>query len=308
MDDCDSFVMTLMKLKEMVDKQIESGVIDSERLAREFLSLSIFDDVNAYNKSEKNLRECEPFEELYQKYLRRYIQYKDSFEDLYQGIAERVHRREYASGGEGTHRGYYYPSILDLIVTGVSRGKLLKRKPRNGCSVYEYLFDTEDNLICVQQGEYDDGVHNPSYIELFVREDNVVLSFEYEMNPYHGPRLFIMSECHYSNRQRIKYGYSGCWTIFNEKDIQTRKYGGDIMVEDYEYDEDGLFHTLHWARYSPSLNSLTIEKHCFSRDEEGNLSSFFREQTAGYVHPANVNNPPWFCQMKKKRKGITPFE
>ena len=301
--------ISLNKAKEIADEQLRTGEFDPERLTRETLSLSIFDDINAYQKSEKNLRECEPFEELYQKYLRRYEQYKDSFEDLYKGIEDRVHRREYASGGVGTHRGYYSPSMSDLIVIGANRGKLLKRKPNTGKLVYEYLFDKEDNMICVRWGEYNDGVSNPSEIELFFRENDIVFSFVYDINRGFYPKLCIMSECHYRDGIRIKHEYAGSWSIFSEKDIKTRRACNTIMVEDYEYDEDGVFQTLYRALYYPSIYSITIDKHCFYRDEEGDLSSYIREQTAGYLPPTNDDRKPqWFCQMKKKRKGITPFE
>lgn len=58
---------------------------------------------------------------------------------------------QYSEGGETIHRGYYCPSpVLDLIVGGLKRGKLYKRKPDFGKYSYEYCFDSNNRLILVK--------------------------------------------------------------------------------------------------------------------------------------------------------------
>lgn len=103
-----------------------------------------------FNRSEEYLKECENYEILNQKYIRLQKQYNGSYHELNKAIESRIYRREYSKGGKNIHRGFYSPSNLDLVHNNCNRGKLLKKSPKNNNYDYEYLFDSQNNIICVK--------------------------------------------------------------------------------------------------------------------------------------------------------------
>jgi len=262
-----------------------------EGMIEEIFELDSFKELNEYRKSEENLKRCQPFEDLNEKYILLQEKYANSFDDLHKDIEIRTHRREYSKGGTTLHRGFYSPSLTDLVTIGSSRGKLLKRPPKESNFNYEYLFDEQNNLLCVYK-YYDDYERNvPHETELFVRLDNKVLGLEF--NSVRG--LNVISECRYENKKLANYemalcelhslGKAGCTQI----EVETREYKNDLLQ------------VFCWYRYSPSIRLLTNEKYTFLRDEEGNLSAFTINDLGGYRPEGSCDDQTEYPLTKKAK-------
>lgn len=261
---------------------------------REEIGLDELKEALAYNQSEKNLRNCESFENLNQKYILLQEQYANSFQELNASIDSKAYRKEYSKGGATLHRGFYSPSSLDLVVGGCNRGKILKGTPKNNTYDYEYIFDDKGILICSKKySDEFDGVFSIIAIELFVYEQNRVLSFVFE--PYHNHALSFISECQYKNERLVRY----------ESAICELHYGGkgctEINVEIFEYVDD-LLRSIFWYRYTPSIKQLDENKFIFFRDAEGYLSTYTVEQLGGYAQNNNFSHSSDYYRVKAKRK------
>lgn len=67
--------------------------------------------------------------------------YTDQLPALAQAAEEATAEERYSVKGETTYRGYYHPSpVQELIVTNITRGRLVKKPPASG-SYYHYRFD-----------------------------------------------------------------------------------------------------------------------------------------------------------------------
>jgi len=272
--------------------EIWKGEFNPEKQFKELDEIDEIKALRAYNNSAENLKNCEPFEQMNQKFILLQNQYGNSFNELYKDIDKKICRREYAKGGLGFHRGYYSPSMMDLVVGGVNRGRLLKRLPKNNNYNYEYLFDAQDNLICV----HDYGInstHKPVSTELFVYQEDKVLSLEFYY--YENISLHFISECQYENKRLIRYESARC-NLF---------YGGsgctEINVETYEYTND-LLQSFCWYRYNPSMRTLTQEKFIFNRDEEGYLSTYVTKQLGGFKPKTKFESGEDIYNVRVKRK------
>jgi len=249
-----------------------------------------FEELAQYNGSEENLRNCEPFEQLNQKYISLIKQYSNSFHELSNDTGSRVSRREYSNGGEVMHRGFYSPSMLDLVVGGMNRGRLLKRPRKGKINDYEYLFDAHDNLICV----YASDEFKLTNTEFFVHSENKVLSFVFNTNEW-GNTLSLISECHCENGRLIRYEVADVMSIFDEESCNT------INVEISEY-AGGLLQSFLWYRYIPDFRSLEQQKFVFSRDEEGYLSTYTVKNLSGFKAKSGSDLEKMTYEVRVKRK------
>ncbi len=67
---------------------------------------------------------------------------------LKSNFESRVVRKEYATGCRHMHRGFYCPSpVQELFVSGIKRGRLLKRVTARTFPCHEYGFDRDGRLI-----------------------------------------------------------------------------------------------------------------------------------------------------------------
>lgn len=239
-----------------------------------------------------DFEDCKFFEQLNQKYISLQKHYANAFYELSEGIESKVYRREYAKGGEGFHRGVYSPSNLDLVVGGVNRGRLLKRPPKENNYNYEYLFDAQGNLICVYDYGNFDGIYKLVTTELFFRKTDLVLSLVYDSDEYHG--LSFMSECQYENGRLARYENVVCDLYIGGEGCT------EISVEIPEYVDDNL-QSLHWYRYTHSLQLLDHDKFTFSRDEDGNLSTYTAEHIGGFKPKSNFNLDWRIYSVRKRR-------
>jgi hypothetical protein len=270
-----------------------SEEFDLEKFAREITEIDEFKEVLAYNQSEENKKNCEPFELLNQKYISLQKQYSNSFHKLSEDVESKVYRREYAKGGEGFHRGVYSPSMMDLVVGGVNRGALLKRPPKDNKYNYEYLFDAQDNLICVYGYNNFNGIYKLVTTELFVHQPNIILSLVYDSDENHG--LSFMSECQYDNGRLVRYENVLCDLYVGGKGCV------EINVEIHEY-VGNILQSLHWYRYMHSIQLLEHEKYTFTRDKDGYLSIYTVEQIGGFKTKTDFNCEKVIYNVRKKRK------
>ena len=270
---------SLKQLIGVANKYIDNKEFDADKLSDEFMSIDAFRDMKAYLQSEENQREIQPFEALNQEFVSLHAQYKNSFEDMHRDAEQKAFRREYASGCMGLHRGYYSPSHTDSIAQGVSRGHLLKRKGSR--YAYEYVFDADDNLICV----YGYGYHNKSRVpvttELFVRKKDIVQSFVFERDLNGWKNLDYISECRYKDGKIMEYRIAFCGLIDSESSAKRGKQCAEVDVEAYDYEGDAI-KTFRWYRYLTSSKMLSADKFTFTRDESGKVLSFNSESIDGY--------------------------
>ena len=277
MDERDFVEKALKQSIEVTNKCLASGKWDSEQLLQKLLDIDALQEVNAYRKSEENQKNCEPFEQMNQKYIRLHSQYKNSFHDLYREVEQKASRREYAKGGASLHRGFYSPSLLDVVVRGCSRGRLLKKPPKSGNDIYEYLFDEKDQLICVYFYAYYDGQQKPDVTELFVQKTENILSLGFERLGCDDSALSFFSESHYEDGKQIQYQFADCRLLGAEKTEVLGANCGELQVEAYDY-SNRVLQSLHWYRYMPSVHLLEQERYTFIRDAKGYLSAFSIER------------------------------
>ena len=266
---------------------------DLEKLIKEITDTDELKEIVAYNHSEKNLKNCKSFELLDQKYIQLQKQYANSFHELNKGIESKVCRREYAKGGEGFHRGVHSPSIMDLVVGGVNRGRLLENVPKDNNYNYEYLFDAQNNLICVYSYSKFNDVSELVSTELFVYQQNKILSLVFNPDEDHG--LSYMSECQYENGRLIRCENVLCDLFYGGKGCT------EINVEIHEYIDD-LLKSFHWYRYIPSIQLLDHQKFTFARDQEGYLSTYIIEQIDGFKTETDFDYEQAIYNVRVKQK------
>ena len=267
---------------EKIDMSKKSNL---EKLTKGFPEIDGLKKLFTYSQSAENQKGCQPFEELNQKYISLQKQYVNSFHELSKDIVFMIYRREYAKGGEGFHRGVHSPSVMDLVVGNYNRGRLLKNPQKEKNYNYEYLFDAQNNLICVYNYSNFDGASKLISTELFVRQQNKTLSLLFDSDNEHG--LSFMSECQYENALfEMSYDSKDCT---------------EINVETYEYEND-LMQSFSWYRYAPSIQLLDQYKYTFTRNEEGYLFTYTVEQLGGFKPEAQFDREPVIYEVRKKRK------
>ena len=229
----------------------------------------------AHVNSQENLDKCVPFEELNQKYTLLARKYANSYCDLYIGIASRIHRREYSRGGKNLHLGYYSPSLTDLVTGNCSRGKLYKRIPTKNTYNFEYLFDEDRRLICVN--EYSKGCGNDDFrivsTEFLIYEGNTVTTFLYAISPCTNETpnsLILITKSEYSDGQITRHEEVLCSLACTDNSCS------EINTEDYEYSEKRLKKLL-CSSYTPP-KSIIITEYSFDTDADGQPSAYKSEQ------------------------------
>lgn len=239
--------------------------------------------------SDENKKQISLFETCCEEYVALWKQYKNSFEELQNAAENCVARREYAKGGEKIHRGAYFPGMKDFIVGGMNRGRLLKKAPKDNRYNYEYLFNSDNQMICVKKYLLNSrSDYCLAEIEFLIHKENEVLSLMFdqwnETWLIHG-----ISKCKYKNQLLLRYEKA----LFGVKENESVKINTEIHrtiqelldlsyfefecdrldVEEYQYTED-LVASFHWYDYVSSLKTLTDYFAAFQHDEDGCLSSY----------------------------------
>lgn len=119
-------------------------------------------------------------------------------------------KKVYAKGGLNLRRGYFNPSrIVELLITNIHRGKLIKRVTRASKPDYCYYFDDE-RLILSEKNPGDKKYRNFEWIN---RENN----YEYSI---------------------IKEEYSACITVseYNKRKVMRNVFFyGDLSLEYFQF-------------------------------------------------------------------------
>ncbi len=216
---------------------------------------------------EEVLVETKRFEQLNQHFVSLKNQFCDKFHELNAQAEKRAHRFEYAKGGELMHRGFYSPSLEDLFVGNVSRGRLLKSMPKKGFS-YEYAFDSCGKLIaCKQYSNVSAVSQDIDDIEFLIYENERVLSLIY--NTFDN-RIDIISECYYVDGRLQKYQLA----------ILLDDTCAEIKEEELVYADD-LVSELYLKRYMPLSGDFYEEKYSFLYNDKREISSY----TVGQLYP-----------------------
>lgn len=271
-----------------------------------------------YLNSEENKERIAPFEQLCDEYLALREQYNNSFEELNRAAEEKVVRREYAKGGEVVHRGAYFPGMLDLIIGGMNRGRLLKKPPKDNHYNYEYLFDADDRLICVKSYA-SDLKYRLTDIEFLIHKDDEVLSLIFERHIDDTWLIHGMSKCKYRNGLLLRY--ETVWFGMKENEsmkisVDTSKTLADLInmsylkiecsqidIEEYQYTE-GLVNSFCWHHYTPDLKALEENLVTFHRDEDGDLSTYTIKKIGGLksLWAEEEEKQVYRVSSKKKKK------
>ena len=155
-------------------------------------------------------------------------------EELRQACEALTSRTEYASGCKYLHRGFYAPSpVLPMIVTGLKRGKLLKRLTMLSKPSFEYGFDADGKLLWAK------GLDNntPISTEFLVRENNAV----YGITLTAHDDLQSITEEIYEDGRIIRYTKGMNFPFSREPSLY------ELACETYTYESSQL-QCCHWHR------------------------------------------------------------
>lgn len=179
------------------------------------------------------------------------------------GMAEKnVVRKEFSRGGECLHRGFYCPSpILDIVIGGCKRGKLLKQLRK--APDYEYCFDSHNKLILVKKRDGNDTVHE---IELIYNYMDLTESIVFSI--HEGTfRISCLTRCAYKNG--LIQSYDNAQIIDKPFDCY------EIITEKYFYNDVLTSSTLQ--RYNFDVKILTDNRFFYNYDSDGKMVSYTSE-------------------------------
>lgn len=185
--------------------------------------------------------------------------YEDKLSELRTAAEERIVWLEYSKGGETIHRGYYCPSpVLDLIIGGMKRGRLFKKKkPEFGNYSYEYGFDMNGRLQRVKGVNEFTTPDSRFDEEYLIYIDEIVYGLEFD----NLGELGVVSKCVYDNGKLMKYERSLCGT----EDF------ADLHYEEYTYDNNRLSEVDLFFNITPQLELYEENRLIVEHDEDGNI-------------------------------------
>lgn len=208
--------------------------------------------------------------------------YADKLLELRTAAEEKIVRLEYSKGGETIHRGYYCPSpVLDLIVGGMKRGRLFKKKkPEFGNYSYEYGFDKDGRLLRVKGVNEFTTPDSRFGEEYLIYIDDIVYGLEFD----NSGDLGVVSKCIYENEKLMKYERSGCWT----------EEFADLQYEEYRYENNLLSEVDFFYNIDPLLGLYQEERLRVENDEVGNIiriisSTIFEGKTETHIKNVKPN-------------------
>lgn len=186
-------------------------------------------------------------------------EYANKLPELRASAEKEIVRLEYSKGGEVIHRGYYCPSpVLDLVVGGMKRGRLFKKKiPHFGSYSYEYGFDKDNRLIRVKgvnEFTTPDSRFDEEY--LIYRED-IVYGVEFN----NLGELNVVSKCVYNDGNIIKYERSSC----NMEEL------ADLYVEEYTYENNKLVEVHQFYNITLSMGLYSENRFLVDQDQNGKI-------------------------------------
>jgi uncharacterized protein YlzI (FlbEa/FlbD family) len=173
------------------------------------------------------------------------------FDELYSGVSMHEKFRLYSIGGTGFHRGYYCPNpAIEKLISNEKRGRLISNVNNN--YDYAYIFDVNNQLICVESFFGHVTRTNPSSIEFIFRFDQVELGVSFLINT-DGSTIGIiaLSQCTYKNNKLVDYTY-----ILRDPHSSQASFK-EITFDQFEYRNDSLICTRH-SRYYLLFNKAKV--------------------------------------------------
>jgi len=250
------------------------------------------EELDIFLKSDENIRDIKPFEKMNSKYIDLQKAYTNMFYQIYKNVELQTKRKEFSKGGLGFHRGVYSPSSLDLVVNNLSRGRIINNDKSSSDFNYEYLFDSEDNLICVNTYMEINGTKKHAITEIILNENDIELGLTYDAN---NDNLISISECYYANGILIRYEYVICNMFYGGEGCE------EINVEAPTF-KNNLLESVAWSNYLPKMHLLCQYVYSFIRDDKGYIYKYTHKQISGYKSKSNVSNETSIYETQKRRK------
>lgn len=150
-------------------------------------------------------------------------------------IIQNAVRVECASDAFGYLEGFYSPSLCELRVSNVKRGKLLTR-PRKEHTGFKYYFNENDELALIVKTNR----NIIDYVILYERQDNLTVGFLYYFS---NGDISEGSELHYVIISKAENDHTtmycatsiGCENVQEDLNIQDNMYM-QSEIEEYQYD------------------------------------------------------------------------
>lgn len=194
--------------------------------------------------------------------------YKNQIYNCFCQAETRIVSREFSSGGDMLHRGFYCPSmVLDVIAGNAKRGKLIFPSRHRQTPTYTYGFDQEDRLVTVSKGNEREIVWYEGMIET-----SIVFREAYPENS-----ICYLSECAYENNRIVSYA------IFIYDPLE--QVIAHMTRETYSYEVDHvLVELVQFSNIKPWI--LQRDKFVFSLKNR-RLTDYYLETKTGYTicHP-----------------------
>ncbi|MCI7804092.1 MAG: hypothetical protein MR503_03325 [Oscillospiraceae bacterium] len=184
-------------------------------------------------------------------------------------VAEKsVVRKEFSRGGECLHRGFYCPSpVLDIVIGGCKRGKLIK-KPRKTPD-FEYWFNADNKMILAKRPDIPEGCDSSVIeYELIYNYDGFTESVVFQINS--GKTVWIsgLTKCSYQNGLIQSYDYM---SIFDEP-----FNCNEISNEEFFYNNGKLVSST-LQNYNFDVKIMSIDKFFYNYNSDGKMVSYTLE-------------------------------
>ena len=180
-------------------------------------------------------------------------------------VENNVVRKEFSRGGECLHRGFYCPSpVIDIVVGGCKRGKLIK-KPKKTPDL-EYWFAADDNMILAKKPNIPEG-YDSSVIEyeLIYYYDNYTESVIFHIFPDKNVSIIGLTKCLYQNGFILSYDYMS----ISEEPFCCN----EIRNEEYFYNDGKLISSIMQS-YNFDFEVLDSVRFCYSYNSSGKIISY----------------------------------
>lgn len=210
--------------------------------------------------------------------------YQKQGKHLLKEAVNKVTREERSSGGDCLWQGFYYPSkIADIVVSGVNRGKILKRITGRSKPNFRYGFDENNQLVYVESP------YNRETV-IHTGQTDIGLSFDKYDN-----KLECYSEAEYDRgRLKIYTQFTYCYPL---------KKITECHREEYTYAENTM--VVDWYEWCPGYKKnspvLSHEQFIFHVDN-GYLKQYTCRQ---YDDAGNLRNSAaaeYVYDVKKERR------
>lgn len=213
--------------------------------------------LNVFNRlfSENDISFFESYEAECGRLAQKAKAYEKDYKQLYMELKGKITRYEFASGGQGLHRGFYCPSpILDIITGNLSKGKLLKTLTAKSKPTYTFGFDQQNALVIVENGLEKEIILHKEKLETGIKfSDSLAIS--------------AITECVYQNGKICAY-LVGSYDSINRRVVNSYQ-------ETYTYLND-LLSIVKTTQFESFMRPpiLKQEEYHFQQDSAGFLSSY----------------------------------